>query len=64
MIIRCDNCSVSLQLDETKIPKTNFTVRCPSESDSRRARRGFDRSAVKGKRAGGGGSGKHAGICD
>lgn len=29
MIIRCDNCSVSLQLDETKIPKTNFTVRCP-----------------------------------
>jgi predicted Zn finger-like uncharacterized protein len=29
MIIRCDNCSVSLQLDETKIPKGNFTVRCP-----------------------------------
>lgn len=29
MIIRCDNCSVSLQLDEGKIPKTNFTVRCP-----------------------------------
>ena len=29
MIIRCDNCSVSLQLDESKIPKTNFTVRCP-----------------------------------
>lgn len=29
MIIRCDSCSVSLQLDETKIPKTNFTVRCP-----------------------------------
>ena len=29
MIIRCDNCSVSLQLDETKMPKGNFTVRCP-----------------------------------
>jgi predicted Zn finger-like uncharacterized protein len=29
MIIRCDNCSVSLQLDEAKIPAGNFTVRCP-----------------------------------
>ncbi len=29
MIIRCDNCSVSLQLDEGKIPTGNFTVRCP-----------------------------------
>jgi len=29
MILRCDNCSVSLQLDETKIPSGNFTVRCP-----------------------------------
>lgn len=29
MVIRCDNCSVSLQLDESKIPKGNFTVRCP-----------------------------------
>ena len=29
MIIRCDNCSVTLQLDETKIPGGNFTVRCP-----------------------------------
>lgn len=29
MIIRCDNCSVSLQLDESKIPTGNFTVRCP-----------------------------------
>jgi len=29
MIIRCDNCSVSLQLDEGKIPGGNFTVRCP-----------------------------------
>src|SRR5205085_2361571 len=29
MIIRCDNCSVSLQLDEAKIPGGNFSVRCP-----------------------------------
>ena len=29
MVIRCDNCSVSLQLDESKIPSGNFTVRCP-----------------------------------
>ncbi len=29
MIIRCDNCSVSLQLDDAKIPGGNFTVRCP-----------------------------------
>jgi predicted Zn finger-like uncharacterized protein len=29
MIIRCDNCSVSLQLDEGKVPGGNFTVRCP-----------------------------------
>jgi predicted Zn finger-like uncharacterized protein len=29
MIIRCDNCSVSLQLDEGKIPTQSFTVRCP-----------------------------------
>lgn len=29
MIISCDNCSVSLQLDESKIPTGNFTVRCP-----------------------------------
>ncbi len=29
MIIRCDSCSVSLQLDESKIPGGNFTVRCP-----------------------------------
>ena len=29
MIVRCDNCSVSLQLDETKIPSGNFSVRCP-----------------------------------
>lgn len=29
MIVRCDNCSVSLQLDESKIPAGNFSVRCP-----------------------------------
>jgi len=29
MIIRCDNCSVSLQLDEAKVPGGSFTVRCP-----------------------------------
>jgi len=29
MIVRCDNCSVSLQLDESKIPNGNFSVRCP-----------------------------------
>jgi predicted Zn finger-like uncharacterized protein len=29
MIIRCDNCSVSLQLDEAKTPSGNFTIRCP-----------------------------------
>src|SRR5436190_9270680 len=29
MVIRCDNCSVSLQLDESKIPSGNFSVRCP-----------------------------------
>ncbi len=29
MIIRCDNCSVSLQLDESKIPGKTFSVKCP-----------------------------------
>jgi predicted Zn finger-like uncharacterized protein len=29
MIIRCDNCSVSLQLDDAKTPTGNFSVRCP-----------------------------------
>ena len=29
MIIRCDNCSVSLQVYESKIPASTFTVRCP-----------------------------------
>lgn len=29
MIIRCDNCSVSLQVDDSKVPSSTFTVRCP-----------------------------------
>lgn len=29
MIIRCDNCSVSLQVDESQVPNGQFTVRCP-----------------------------------
>lgn len=29
MIIRCDNCSVSLQVDESQVPSGHFTVRCP-----------------------------------
>lgn len=29
MIVLCDNCSVSLQLDESKVPNGNFSVRCP-----------------------------------
>lgn len=39
MIIRCDNCSVSLQLDESKIPDGNFTVRCPRCQNMLRANR-------------------------
>ncbi|MBA2378583.1 MAG: zinc-ribbon domain-containing protein [Blastocatellia bacterium] len=39
MIIRCDNCSVSLQLDEEKIPSGNFTVRCPRCRNMLRANR-------------------------
>jgi predicted Zn finger-like uncharacterized protein len=39
MIIRCDNCSVSLQLDESKIPSGNFTVRCPRCQNMLRANR-------------------------
>ena len=39
MIIRCDNCSVSLQLDEAKIPTGNFTVRCPRCQNLLRANR-------------------------
>jgi predicted Zn finger-like uncharacterized protein len=40
MIIRCDNCSVSLQLDEAKIPDGKFTVRCPRCQNLLRAERG------------------------
>src|SRR5262245_14724880 len=39
MIIRCDNCSVSLQLDEAKVPNGNFTVRCPRCQNMLRANR-------------------------
>jgi len=41
MIIRCDNCSVSLQLDESKIPNGNFTVRCPRCQNMLRANKDF-----------------------
>lgn len=39
MIIRCDNCSVSLQLDESKVPSGSFTVRCPRCQNMLRASR-------------------------
>ncbi len=39
MIIRCDNCSVSLQLDESKVPNGYFTVRCPRCQNMLRANR-------------------------
>lgn len=42
MIIRCDNCSVSLQLDESKIPSGNFTVRCPRCQNMIRVQKGAD----------------------
>jgi len=42
MIIRCDNCSVSLQLDETKVPHGHFTVRCPRCQNMLRATRDAD----------------------
>lgn len=40
MIIRCDSCSVSLQLDEAKIPNGKFTVRCPRCQNLLRAEKG------------------------
>lgn len=40
MIISCDNCSVSLQLDESKIPGGNFTVRCPRCQNMIRVQKG------------------------
>ena len=39
MIIRCDNCSVSLQLDEAKVPEGSFTVRCPRCQNMLRAQK-------------------------
>lgn len=42
MIIRCDNCSVSLQLDESKVPNGNFTVRCPRCQNMLRAHKGVN----------------------
>lgn len=42
MIIRCDNCSVSLQLDESKVPTGNFTVRCPRCQNMLRAHKSTD----------------------
>ncbi len=47
MIIRCDNCSVSLQLDESKIPNKLFTVRCPRCQNMIRVTPGKDMSAVQ-----------------
>ena len=45
MIIRCDNCSVSLQLDEAKLPNGNFTVRCPRCQNMLRANRNLGNAA-------------------
>jgi len=42
MIIRCDNCSVSLQLDESKVPAGHFTVRCPRCQNMLRATKSVD----------------------
>ncbi|MGI8639397.1 MAG: zinc-ribbon domain-containing protein [Pyrinomonadaceae bacterium] len=47
MIIRCDNCSVSLQLDEGKIPTGNFTVRCPRCQNLIRVTPGAKNSTVQ-----------------
>lgn len=44
MIIRCDNCSVSLQIDESKVPAGNFTVRCPRCQNMLRAHKKVDGS--------------------
>lgn len=46
MIIRCDNCSVSLQLDDAKVPGGNFTVRCPRCQNLIRAN-GKEKSTVQ-----------------
>jgi predicted Zn finger-like uncharacterized protein len=47
MIIRCDNCSVSLQLDESKVPTKIFTVRCPRCQNLVRVNPAEDTSTVK-----------------
>lgn len=44
MIIRCDNCSVSLQIDESKVPTGSFTVRCPRCQNMLRAYKKVDGS--------------------
>lgn len=44
MIIRCDSCSVSLQIDESKVPAGNFTVRCPRCQNMLRAHKKVDGS--------------------
>lgn len=46
MIIRCDNCSVSLQVDESKIPAATFTVRCPRCQNLVRAEAGSNGSST------------------
>jgi predicted Zn finger-like uncharacterized protein len=45
MIIRCDNCSVSLQIDESKVPTGSFTVRCPRCQNMLRANKKGDGSS-------------------
>ena len=44
MIIRCDNCSVSLQIEESKVPTGSFTVRCPRCQNMLRAYKKVDGS--------------------
>jgi len=46
MIIRCDNCSVSLQIDESKVPTGSFTVRCPRCQNMLRAYKKVDGSGL------------------
>jgi predicted Zn finger-like uncharacterized protein len=46
MIIRCDNCSVSLQLDDSKVPQGKFTVRCPRCQNLLRAEAGSGRNSA------------------
>ncbi|QQS31963.1 MAG: zinc-ribbon domain-containing protein [Acidobacteriota bacterium] len=46
MIIRCDSCSVSLQLDESKIPAGSFSVRCPRCQNLLRVQKGAGGRAV------------------